>query len=442
MNGKNHQKTPSLRPFFILWTGQAFSLLGSQLVQFALIWWLTQQTGSATVLALASIIGLLPQVILGPFAGVLVDRWNRKRTMLGADGLVAAATLMLAILFWTGSVEVWHVYAILFIRALGGTFHWPAMTASISLMVPQDQLTRIQGLNQMLQGGLNIASAPLGALLITLLPIQNVLLIDLFTALLGFLSVLMVHIPQPAVAIKSDGPPASFVKTYWAEMRAGFSYMFNWRGLVILAGTAMFLNMVLSPSSTFMPLLVTDHFNGTAWHLGFIQSAFGIGILIGGLLLGVWGGFKRRIYTSLTGVIGIGAGILLVGLTPSTFFPLALFGMFLGGVMSSLANGPIMAIFQATVEPTMQGRVFTLVGSATAAMMPVSLALAGPVADVIGVRTWFLAGGLVTVVVGIAGFFIRPLVNIEQERDDFPEPARSTAIADISLQGSSAQSAD
>lgn len=422
MNVNDRRESRTLRPFFILWVGQAFSLLGSQLVQFALIWWLTQQTGSATVLALASIVGLLPQVILGPFAGVLVDRWNRKWTLLGADAVVALATLALAILFWTGHVEIWHIYAILFIRALGGTFHWPAMTASISLIVPQDQLTRIQGLNQMLNGGLNIASAPLGALLVTLLPIQNVLLIDLVTALIGMMTVLVVQIPQPVKALSGD-PATSFAKAYWVDMRAGLHYMLSWRGLLILAGTAMFLNMVLSPSSSFMPLLITGYFNGTAWHLGFIEAAFGIGILLGGALLGVWGGFKRRIYTSLLGVIGIGLGILLVGLTPATLFPLALFGMLLGGVMSSLANGPIMAIFQATVEPAMQGRVFALVGSATAAMMPVSLALAGPIADVIGVRTWFIAGGLVTLLVGIAGFFIRPLVNIEQERDDFPEPA-------------------
>lgn len=434
MDTDQKQAATPLRPFFVLWTGQAFSLLGSQLVQFALIWWLTQQTGSATVLALASIVGLLPQVILGPFAGVLVDRWNRKLTMLGADAAVALATLVLAILFWTGNVEIWQVYAILFIRALGGTFHWPAMTASISLMVPQDQLTRIQGLNQMLNGGLNIASAPLGALLVTLLPIQNVLLIDLLTALIGFISVLLVRIPQPEKATRLE-PTESFSKVYWSDMRAGLRYMFNWRGLLILAGTAMFLNMVLSPSSSFMPLLVTGHFNGSAWHLGFIESAFGFGILLGGAFLGIWGGFKRRIYTSLLGVIGIGAGILLVGLTPSTLFPLALFGMLLGGVMSSLANGPIMAIFQATVEPAMQGRVFALVGSATAAMMPVSLALAGPIADIVGVRTWFIAGGLITVIVGIAGFFIRPLVNIEEDRDDFPEPMPATIDLPVEAPG-------
>src|SRR5690606_7648462 len=142
-------------------------------------------------LAGASIVGLLPNVVLGPFVGVLIDRWNRRRVMLGADLAVAMTTAVLAYLFWTGAVEIWHVYLALFVRALGGAFHWPAMTASTSLMVPQEQLTRIQGLNQMLNGGLNIASAPLGALLVTLLPIQQVLLIDLVTAAFAIATILI-----------------------------------------------------------------------------------------------------------------------------------------------------------------------------------------------------------------------------------------------------------
>lgn len=411
----------SLRPFFTLWIGQAISLLGSQLVQFALIWWLTQETGSATVLAVASIVGLLPQVVLGPFAGVLVDRWNRRLTMLGADALVAGATLVLAYLFWNGSAQIWQVYAVLFVRALGGTFHFPAMTASTSLMVPQEQLTRIQGLNQVLNGGMGIAAAPLGALLVTLLPVQGVLMVDVVTAAIAMFTVFIVRIPQPRREVQSGS--VSSGKAYLNDLREGLRYVLGWRGLMILGGMAMLINGVLSPITSFMPLLVTQHFRGTAWHLGVLEAGFGLGIIAGGLLLGVWGGFNRRTYTSLMGVCGIAVGILIVGLTPATLYPLAVAGMLLGGVMSSLANGPIMAIFQSNVAPGMQGRVFTLMGSATALMMPLGLAIAGPLADVVGVRAWFIAGGAITLVVGLGGFFIPPLVNIEQERDDFTAAA-------------------
>src|SRR5215211_5008471 len=129
--------------FFTIWIGQAFSLVGSALVQFALIWWLTQKSGSATVLAIATLVGMLPQILLGPFAGALVDRWNRRIIMMIADATIAAFSLVLAYLFAAGTVQIWHVYAIIAVRALGGAFHFPAMSASTPLMVPQDQLTRV-----------------------------------------------------------------------------------------------------------------------------------------------------------------------------------------------------------------------------------------------------------------------------------------------------------
>lgn len=138
--------------FFTIWSGQALSLFGSALVQFALIWWLTQKSGSATVLAIATLVGMLPQIVIGPFAGALVDRWNRRTIMILADGTIAVFSLLLAYLFATGTVEIWHVYAIMFIRSTGGAFHFPAMAATTPLMVPAEQLTRINGLNQALQG--------------------------------------------------------------------------------------------------------------------------------------------------------------------------------------------------------------------------------------------------------------------------------------------------
>ncbi|MCA9865485.1 MAG: MFS transporter [Anaerolineales bacterium] len=408
----------SMRPFLTLWTGQVFSLIGSQLVQFALIWWLTQETGSATVLAFASIVGLVPQVILGPFVGPLIDRWNRKRTMIVADAVVALSTTVLVYLFATDTIAVWHVFVALFVRALGGAFHWPAMTASTSLMVPPQYLTRVQGLNQILNGGLGIASAPLGALLLSLFPMQNILMIDIVTAALAIVIITFVAVPQPE---SPAGQAEAMRSAYFADLRAGLRYLLNWRGLLVLAGMGMLVNMVLSPTNSFMPLLVTDHFAGTAWHLGLLEAGFGIGVVGGGILLGVWGGFQRRVVTSLLGLSGIGLGIIIVGLAPASLFPLAVAGMIFGGVMSSLCNGPIMAVFQSKVSPAMQGRVFTLVGSATAAMMPLGLIVAGPLADIIGVRAWFLGGGLITFLVGVAGFFVPALMNIESERESGPQ---------------------
>src|SRR4030043_2426378 len=183
--------------FFTIWTGQAFSLFGSQLVSFTVIWCVTQTTGSATVLATASLVGLLPQVILGPFTGTQVDRWNRRIIMIVADGLIALSPIVLAILFALGHVQIWQVYALLFVRSVSGGFHWPAMQASTTLMVPKEHLPRSQGLNQMLQGGMSIASAPLGALLLVWLPMQGILAIDVVTALLAISPLFFFKIPPP-----------------------------------------------------------------------------------------------------------------------------------------------------------------------------------------------------------------------------------------------------
>ena len=162
--------------FFTIWSGQALSLFGSALVQFALIWWLTQESGSATVLAVATLVGMLPQIVIGPFAGALVDRWNRRIIMIAADGTIAIFSLLLAYLFATGAVQIWHIYAVMAMRALGGAFHYPAMAASTPLMVPNEQLTRINGLNQALQGVNSLAAPPIGALLLGILPTQGILL--------------------------------------------------------------------------------------------------------------------------------------------------------------------------------------------------------------------------------------------------------------------------
>jgi DHA3 family macrolide efflux protein-like MFS transporter len=401
-----------MTPFWIIWSGQAVSLLGSRLVQFALIWWLTQTTGSATVLAMASLVGLLPQVVFGPLAGTLVDRWNRRVTMIVADGVIALATVGLALLFWAEVVQIWHVYLLMFVRAVAGGFHWPAMQASTSLMVDKEHLTRVQGFNQLLDGGLRIIAAPLGALLLEVLPLQGVLAIDVGTALLAITPLFFIAVPQP----RRREPAQAKRSSLRQDFREGLRYVWAWPGLMMILFIAAAINLILSPVSSFLPLLVTGHFGGGALQLGWLESAFGIGILAGGLSIGVWGGFRRRMLTSLTGVAGLGLGILLIGLLPASAFVLAVGGGVLAGAMSVFANAPIHATVQAAVTPEMQGRVFTLMGSLSGAMAPLGLIVAGPAADVLGVRTWYVVGGAVVTLIGLLSFFIPAVVYLDDER--------------------------
>jgi len=400
-------------PFFFIWGGQAFSLLGSQLVQFALIWWLTKTTGSATVLATATLVGLLPQVFLGPVAGALVDRWSRRVTMIVADSLIALATLGLIGLFWTETVQIWHVYLLMFTRSALGSFHWSAMQASTSLMVPKEQLTRIQGLNQMLQGAVNIGSAPLGALLLGFLPMQAILSIDIGTALLAVIPLLLIEVPQPVptASVASKG-----ITSVWQDMVAGLRYVWSWPGLVMVLGMATLINFLVTPAFALLPILVTKHFSGQAIQLAYLESAWGIGVVVGGLTLSAWGGFHRKVTTSLVGLILMGVALMVVGILPSSAFWLAVFMIFIGGFTNSMVNGPMFAVFQSVIIPEMQGRVFTLILSASGAMTPLGLIIAGPLADRLGVQSWFIAGGVISALLGAGAFFVPAILKIEDDR--------------------------
>ena len=399
------------RPFFAIWVSQVFSLLGSNIVQFAIVWWMTKTTGSAAVLATATFISLIPNVFLAPFAGALVDRWNRRLVMMVSDGVIALVTLALAALFWLGSVQLWEVYLVLFLRSLLGTFQFPAMQASTSLMVPEEHLARIAGLNQTLQGVMGIAGPPLGALVMGLLPLYGVISIDVITAALAVGTLFFVFSPQP---VRTEPPAVVTPRLVLTDVREGMRYVAAWPGMLVLLSMALVLNFMIFPGMTLMPLLITRYFNGTVWHLGTIESAFSIGVVIGGLTLSAWGGFKKRVYTSMMGIMGMGAGLLLVFAAPPWLFMLAVAGMLLMGISNPLANGPLFALLQARVAPEMQGRVFTLVGSAANAMSPISMIVAAPVADWLGLRSWFLIAGVTCVVMGIAGCFIRPVVMLEE----------------------------
>ncbi len=401
--------------FFTLWSGQAISLVGSALVQFALVWWLTSQTGSATVLATASLVALLPNIVLGPFAGALVDRWNRRLIMIFADASIALATFGLLLLFALGKAQPWHVYAIMAIRSLGSAFHAPAMTASTSLMVPQSFLTRLAGMNQTLHGAINILAPPLGALLLSRLPTSGILAIDIVTAIMAIVPLAFIAIPNPPRQVaQADGAQAQ--TSYWQDLGAGFRYVRHWPGLLGLILLAMMLNFLLVPASSLLPLLITRELHGGPSELAWTETLLGVGTILGGILLSAWGGFRRKIITSLIGVIGLGIGILVTGLLPTQGLRLLYLVYLWIGVASVIANGPLTAIFQSTILPDMQGRVLSLIGAGATAMMPLSLLIAGPLSDALGMRAWYVGGGIACILVTLAAFFIRPIMQIEQNQ--------------------------
>jgi DHA3 family macrolide efflux protein-like MFS transporter len=411
-------------PFAIIWAGQAFSLFGSGVASFALIWWLTATTGSATVLATAMLVSLLPGVLLGPLAGPLIDRWNRRAVLIAADAVGAVGAAALALLFWTGALEIWHVYVVMAARSLAGTFHFSAMQASTSLLVPESQLARVAGLNQMIGGASNIAAPPLAALLLALLPLHAMMAIDVATALIAVGTLFAVRIPQPPRTLSEGTPVAAFL----GEMRDGLVYVRRLPGLLALMGMATLVNLVMMPAFALLPILVTRHFGGGALELGWMNAAEGAGIVAGGLLLGVWGGFRRRIITAMLALAGLSVGSLLIAAAPAWAFPLALGGMLFCGLMSPLCNGSLMAILQVVVAPEMQGRVFTLLMSVGMGAAPLGLLIAGPLADALGVRVWYALGAVMCLLMAAAGLLWPAVLRIE-EQGDAPAPAEAAPLS-------------
>lgn len=396
--------------FIPIWVAQIFSLLGSGLVQFALVWWITKETGSAVYLGIGTFVAILPEVLLAPFAGALVDRYNRRIIMILADGLVALFTLGLAILFALGVAQIWHIFVVMFLRSLGGSFHWSAMQSSTSLMVPEKHLSRVAGITHALHGSLNIAAPPLGALLMGLLQFYQVIAVDVVTAFLAILPLLFIRIPQP---VRSDEDKAVTPRVIWQDVVAGFRYLKNWKGLFLLTLIAAFFYFLMTPAFTLIPLMVTEHFKAGVWELSFIESAFGIGLVAGGLILGVWGGFKNKVVTISVGAIGSGVATLLFGLASPQGFWLGASAILLLGIMQSICGGPFLAVIQSRVTPEMQGRVMGSTNSLMTFMMPVSMLVMTPVAELLGLRIWYWVGGILTILIGVSTFFIPTIMNMD-----------------------------
>jgi DHA3 family macrolide efflux protein-like MFS transporter len=279
---------------------------------------------------------------------------------------------------------------------------------------------------------MSIISAPLGALFLALLPMQAILAIDVFTAMLAIIPLFFFQVPQPA---RNDlHPDANGKSTFKQDFMAGLSYVWGWPGLMLIGVMAAVINFLLTPAFTLLPILVTKHFSGQAIQLATLESFYGIGVIVGGLTLSVWGGFKRRIMTSLVGLVAMGVGCLVMGLLPPTAFVIAVaVGLFLGFI-NPIVNGPLLAAVQAAVTPEMQGRVFSLIGTVAAAMSPLGLIIAGPIADNLGVQTWFMIGGIVTLLMGITSLFIPAIMNFEHGRTPvIPAVAQKPVLSDLDL---------
>ncbi|MBE0636188.1 MFS transporter, partial [Candidatus Bipolaricaulota bacterium] len=292
-----------------------------------------------------------------------------------------------------------------------------------AMLVPREHLPRVAGLNQATKGAMAVAGPVLGALLISILPIHGVMLIDVGTAAFAITPLFFLRIPQPA------NRSAREMKLF-ASMRIGFAFVLKHRGLLTLLGIASLANFLLNPIFVLLPLLVTEHFKGTALHLGWLQSGWGIGLAVGGLALSVWGGFRKRVFTFYISGAAQAAALVLLGAVPAGLFPVALVALSAHGFFNAFHNGSLSALIQSVVPKHMLGRVGTLMESMLQSIYPISLAVVGPVVAIIGLRTWYVVGALVMVCVQLGALFVPSLRNLEAHMASDPDQAPETIPAD------------
>lgn len=385
-----------LRTFLIIFTGQTFSLIGSSAVNFALVWWLTAETGSASVLAYASIAAILPQAALGPIAGPFIDRWDRRLTMIVADLLIAATSIGLLLAFAQGTPSVTTIMFVIAIRSAGAAFHTPASQAAVPMYVPADQLMRVAGWNFFMSSGVAMAGPVLGAFMMAATSVSAVMAIDIAGAVIAVASLLMVRISNPE-RDESESGQIDFM----AEFVEGWRELIRHRGLLDLTLVLAMVTLLYMPLNALFPLMTFAHFGGDAAAASYVEVAFGAGMLVGSLGIG---GLSQR----FSGVRLIGGGIVLIGLVlaASGLLPTSAYWVFvllcvLMGFAVPLFGAPITAMFQGLIDPAKLGRVMSLYMTIAMLMAPVGLLVAGPLAERVGVAGWFAISGALIAATGL-----------------------------------------
>ncbi len=380
--------------FFTIWAGQAVSLITSAILQMAIIFYLTEKTGSAMVLSMASLVGFLPYAVFGPAIGVLVDRYDRKKIMIGADLIIAAAGAVLAIIALYMELPIWMVMVVLFIRSIGTAFHSPALNAVTPLLVPEDQLTKCAGYSQSLQSISYILSPAFAALLYSVWELNAIIAIDVLGAVIASLTVAFVNIPKLNVDQQSLKP--DFIK----EMKEGIVVLRQNKGLFDLLLLGTLYTFVYMPINALYPLISMEYFNGTPMHISITEIAFASGMLAGGLILGRLGSYEKRVLLITGSFFMMGASLAIAGLLPPSDFIIFVVCCAIMGLSVPFYSGVQTALFQEKIKPEYLGRVFSLTGSIMSLAMPLGLILSGFFSDRIGVNYWFLMSGIL--IIGIA----------------------------------------
>lgn len=373
---KGFQIITRMRTFLIIWFGQLISIIGSGLTGFGLSVWIFEKTGQALPIALNALFFNLPRVLLAPIAGAIADRYNRRHIMILADSGAAVTTLGVVALLFTGRLEVWHIYLSTAISSCFGAFQDPAYRASITMLVPKDDLARAGGLDQMSFAVQSILTPLLAGVLYAGFGLKAIILIDFVTFFFAVGALALVHIPQPkATSVAAEDRQRNRM---WREAAFGWKYLLERPGLFGLLWYYAVVNFFLTLSGVLFAPLVLSY--GTPTEMGVVQTFGGVAMLVGGLIMSIWGGPKsRRIWGVIAAIALSGFGYLLAGLRPSTLLIASAQFVILFFIPISAAIS--QAVWQMKVAPEIQGRVFAIRGMIAFSIMPVANIAAGILAD-------------------------------------------------------------
>jgi DHA3 family macrolide efflux protein-like MFS transporter len=400
----------TFRSYLTFWSGQLVSLFGSSVAQFVIIWWITLETGSALYLSLASLLGFAPMIILSPFAGVFVDRWNRKRLMGIVDFLQALATVALILMFSLDIVSIWHVLALLALRGVFQAFHNPAVAAIVPLMVPRDKLSRMNGANYLFSGAVTLVGPVLAALLLELWEIGQILWIDAATFIIAVIPLLLISIPSVRTEESASQEDPSFRK----EFSEGFAFVKKARGFLTFIMLATALNFLLTPISTLAPYFVKfDHFGGAS-DLAFFMASIQAGVLAGGLFMLVIKGFKRKMIAVMVSVYVVFLGYALIALTPTGLFGFMAMAALATAFCLPVANASIQTITQTVVPKKILGRVSSVIGALASAASPLAMILSGVIVEFTRTANLFLTCAVSGILILTLSWFFTDIRHVEE----------------------------
>lgn len=374
-------------------SAQTISLLGSSIVQYAIIWYITLTTSSGKMITLSTLCGFLPQILISFFAGAWIDRYNRKRIVMITDCIIAVATLVLAISFLIGYRNIWLLFAVLAIRSAGTGVQTPAVNAIIPQIVPQKYLRKVNGINSTLSSVIMFVSPTVSGAILSIATLEETLFIDILTAMVGICI-------TATVSIKPLEIETRISESHFKETREGVVYLNNHRFIKKILFFQLLVLFLISPSAFLTPLMVSRTFGTEIWRLSMSEMAYSLGMIIGGAIITSWGGFKRKLNTTL--VAGGLYGILMIGLGTAPVFIVYLICNMLIGVTSPCYNTPITVFIQENVEAEMQGRIFSFMQITTSCALPLGMMFFGPLADITNIQNLLIVSGIL--VFGISTF--------------------------------------